>query len=47
MVGGETLLITLIKGILGYISQKKTIREYIFHAIKASSGEYRLVYLLI
>ena len=40
MVGGETLLVTLTTGILGYVSQNK-IREsiYIFRLILASSGE--------
>ena len=39
--GGETLLITLIAGIIGYVSQIK-MREsrYIFRRIKASLGEF-------
>ena len=45
MVGGETLLITLITRILGSVSQINTIREFmhIFSTIKASSGEYKLI----
>ena len=38
MLGGETLLITLITGILGYVSQEKKIKRisvYIFRTIDA------------
>ena len=37
MVGGETLLMTLITKILGYVSQE-TMEEF-----KASSGEFRII----
>ena len=40
MVGGENFLITLIIGVLGYVSQINTREStYIFCTIKLSSGE--------
>ena len=42
---GHLVMLTLITGILGYVSQKfdKIIPLYIFRTIKASSGDYMLV----
>ena len=47
MVGGETLLITLTTGILGYGSQNKREFLYIFRTIEVSSGEIRTCILLV
>ena len=44
MMGGGETYITLITGILGYVSQKTNKNNlYKFFTIKVSSGEYRHV----